>query len=185
MKTKNFIFGVMGAFIFLNSAHAEEFLTGDTKLSCEAILCLSSSTRPSECNPSLQRYFSISAKKWKDTVAKRKSFLQLCPTSGSADTNAISSGSYTAADQAQFENYRDNVLSSTTECTVEALNQNIETSYDDYRGYRISPNIPSTCNAIYNSVYSDIARPTYICNGEYSNDLEAVKSKPCWVGGTK
>lgn len=28
-------------------------LTGDTKLACEAILCLSSGTRPGECGPAL------------------------------------------------------------------------------------------------------------------------------------
>lgn len=182
---RGLFFGVIGVLLTSNVI-AEDMLTGDTKLSCEAILCLSSSARPSECNPSLQRYFSITAKKWKDTIRKRKSFLQLCPTGGSADTNALASNSYTATDQAQFENYRDNVLSSATECTVEALNKNIETSYsDDYRSYRINPEIPSTCNALYNSVYSDIAKPTYICTGEYSSNLEELKHKICWVGGTK
>jgi hypothetical protein len=176
-------FGVL-VLLIANNIKADDLLTGDTKLSCEAILCLSSSTRPSECNPSLQRYFSITAKKWKDTVRKRKSFLQLCPTN--SDTNSIASKSYTAEDQAQFENYRDNVLaSSTSQCTAEALNQNIETSYGDTFGYRINPNIPSTCNAIYDSVYSDIAKPTYICNGKYSSDLEEVKKTSCWVDGVK
>lgn len=183
---RGLFFGVIGSLLLMSSVQAEDVLTGDTKLSCEAILCLSSGTRPSECNPSLQRYFSISAKKWKDTVAKRKSFLQLCPT-GSSDTNSIASNSYTAADQAQFENYRDNVLanSNSTQCTAEALNQNIETSYSDNLSYRISPNIPSTCNTIYDSVYTDIAKPTYVCTGEYSNNLEEVKKMTCWVGGTK
>jgi len=181
---RGLFFGVIGVLLVTNNVIAEDMLTGDTKLSCEAILCLSSSTRPSECDPSLQRYFSITAKKWKDTVAKRKSFLQLCPTN--SDTSSIASKSYTTEDQAQFENYRDNVLAnSTSQCTAEALNQNIETSWDDTPGYRINPNIPSTCNAIYESVYSDIAKPTYVCDGKYSNKLEEVKNKECWVGGTK
>ena len=55
-------------------------LTGDTKLACEALLCLSSGTRPGECGPSLSRYFGISYKKWKDTVKARRNFLSLCPT---------------------------------------------------------------------------------------------------------
>jgi len=38
-------------------------LSGDTKLACEAILCLSSGTRPSECAPSIRRFFSIKHKK--------------------------------------------------------------------------------------------------------------------------
>lgn len=65
-----------------NSSFANEGLfTGDTKLSCEAILCLSSGERPSECKPALQRYFSISHKKLSDTLKARKNFLQICPSS--------------------------------------------------------------------------------------------------------
>ena len=59
-----------------------ELLTGDTKLACEAILCLSSGTRPSECHPSIQRYFSIHRKRMSDTIKARRDFLNLCPTSG-------------------------------------------------------------------------------------------------------
>lgn len=47
-------------------------LTGDSKLACEAIICLSTSTRPSECNSALQKYFSLKPK-------KRPGFLQQCP----------------------------------------------------------------------------------------------------------
>ncbi|KAA3682647.1 hypothetical protein E3U40_09795 [Campylobacter fetus subsp. venerealis] len=64
-------FGVL-ATIFSININASE-LTGDTKLACEALLCLSSGTRPSECSPSLNRYFSIKEKKWKDTIKARVS----------------------------------------------------------------------------------------------------------------
>ena len=37
------------------TAQAEDLLTGDTRLACEATLCLSSGTRPNECNPALRR----------------------------------------------------------------------------------------------------------------------------------
>lgn len=71
-------------------------LTGDKKLACEAILCLSSGTRPNECAPSLKRYFSIDAKKMSDTIKERKSFLQLCPSSSEKGmpnlVNAIANG---------------------------------------------------------------------------------------------
>ena len=50
-------------------------LSGDTKLACEAILCLSSGTRPGECGPALSRYFGISKKKWKDTVKARTGYV--------------------------------------------------------------------------------------------------------------
>lgn len=62
-----------------SSVSAQEALTGDTRLACEAILCLSSGTRPGECAPSLSRYFGISKKKLSDTINARLNFLSLCP----------------------------------------------------------------------------------------------------------
>lgn len=56
-------------------------LTGTTKLACEALLCLSSNVRPSECTPSLNHFFSITRKEWSDTLSARKAFLNLCPAS--------------------------------------------------------------------------------------------------------
>ena len=55
-------------------------LSGDTKLACEAILCLSSGTRPSECAPSIRRFFSIKHKKLHKQFQARLDFLNLCPT---------------------------------------------------------------------------------------------------------
>lgn len=60
------------------TANAQE-LTGDTRLACEAVLCLSSSTRPGECAPSLARYFGIKFDKPWDTIKARIEFLNLCP----------------------------------------------------------------------------------------------------------
>lgn len=72
------------------SAWAEEdLLTGDTRLACEAILCLSSGDRPGECSPSLSRYFGISKKKWKDTVKARRNFLKLCPSASEPNMPAL------------------------------------------------------------------------------------------------
>lgn len=58
---------------------AQQLLSGDARLACEALLCLSSTTRPSACNPALRRYFSISLRRLSDTVRARKNFLNLCP----------------------------------------------------------------------------------------------------------
>ena len=58
-----------------------QLLTGLPRLACEAILCLSSPARPSECQPSLSHYFSINHKYWSETVAARRSFLRMCPAS--------------------------------------------------------------------------------------------------------
>ena len=62
-----------------------DLLTGDARLACEAILCLSSGERPSECTPSLKRFFSIKQKRWGDTLNARKNFLKLCPSSNEND----------------------------------------------------------------------------------------------------
>lgn len=66
----------------LGTAIAADELTGDTRLACEAILCLSSGSRPSECAPSLSRYFGIQKRKLSDTLNARQDFLSLCPASG-------------------------------------------------------------------------------------------------------
>lgn len=74
-------FFAMAIFAATTTANAQEVLTGDTRLACEAVLCLSSGTRPAECSPSLSRYFSIVKKKFSDTIRARLNFLNLCPVS--------------------------------------------------------------------------------------------------------
>lgn len=63
------------------SAQDGEEFSGDTRLACEAILCLSTGQRPSECTPSLSRYFGIHKRKLSDTIAARRDFLERCPAS--------------------------------------------------------------------------------------------------------
>lgn len=62
-------------------AQADDLLTGDVRLACEATLCLSSGERPHECAASLKRYFNIKHRKLKDTLKGRLNFLKLCPAS--------------------------------------------------------------------------------------------------------
>jgi trbM protein of DNA transfer system len=63
------------------ATYADDVLTGDTRLACEAILCLSSGDRPSECASSIRRYFSIRHKKLGNTIKARRNFLKMCPSS--------------------------------------------------------------------------------------------------------
>ena len=79
MKAKNVLPAIALCAATAIPATAQEALTGDTRLACEALLCLATGTRPSECTPSLTRYFSISFKKWSDTLRGRTDFLNLCP----------------------------------------------------------------------------------------------------------
>jgi hypothetical protein len=56
-----------------------DFLTGDAKDACEALLCLSSSDRPGECDPPIARYLSIVKRTAAKTAQARADFLKLCP----------------------------------------------------------------------------------------------------------
>ncbi|HHD0390567.1 TPA: TrbM/KikA/MpfK family conjugal transfer protein [Campylobacter jejuni] len=154
--------------LFIGSnAFADDVLTGDTKLACEAILCLSSGTRPAECGPSLARYFAIHFKKpWK-TIDARKAFLNLCPIQN--DTNV---------EDLVLKNLVDDILPNgdPRQCTADYLNTQIETkrSYSAFgiMSYRINPNMPSFCYALINHQYTDYKMPKYTCTGEFYNSLE-------------
>lgn len=76
---------ISGAVLALAATAAQAEFTGDVKLACEAILCLSSGNTPSQCQPSLSRYFGIQKKKMSDTIEARLDFLNLCPTASHDD----------------------------------------------------------------------------------------------------
>lgn len=71
------------------AASAQEVLTGDTKLACEAIMCLASPTRPAECAAAITKYFSISLRRFSNTLRARKNFLSLCPRVDPATINQV------------------------------------------------------------------------------------------------
>lgn len=89
-EIKKYMLLPLAAFFMFNHSQAEE-LTGETRLACEAVLCLSSSLRPSACSPALRHYFDIKRYRkgvlnWGKTINARKAFLGLCPASSSTDT---------------------------------------------------------------------------------------------------
>lgn len=86
-----------------HSAQANEVLTGDTRMACEAVLCLSSGMRPSECSPSLSRYFSINKKKWSQTLQARRNFLNLCPSASAPGMPTLVDAIVNAAGQCSAE----------------------------------------------------------------------------------
>lgn len=127
-------------------AHADEQLfTGDTKLACEAVLCLSTGSRPGECAPSLRKYFSINAKKMSDTIRKRKNFLNLCP-SASTDAN--------------MRSLVDAISNGAGRCDAAALNSSLMVwNYNRYDGrereYYIRDTLPGRCSAYGGNAYTD------------------------------
>ncbi|EAI7853119.1 conjugal transfer protein TrbM [Campylobacter coli] len=174
---KHFIFGVkkitlaLGATLLIsNNAFADDVLTGDTRLACEAILCLSSGTRPGECSSSLARYFSIKFKKPWETVNARRAFLNLCPVQNDANIEDL-----------VLNNLVDDVLpaSDPRQCTPEYLNTQVEQGNNQHFnnllgniGYRIKTTMPNFCYSLINHEYTDYKTPKYQCSGEFYSALE-------------
>jgi hypothetical protein len=81
-KTRDYrwMVGVVLVLVWSAAAKAQPgLLTGDPKLACEALACLSTGSPPHECQPAIARYLSINAKKPAQTVAARMAFLNQCP----------------------------------------------------------------------------------------------------------
>lgn len=131
-------------------------LSGSTKLACEAILCLSSGSRPSECNPSINHYFSIHKRKWKDTLNARRAFLGLCPVGSVGESDKV------------FTNLRDNIIVNLRgDCSLETLNELISNrnDWDDSDVtplYKVNDKLLDSCKALMSSPYTYI-KPVYEC----------------------
>ena len=125
--------------------HAQEILTGDTRLACEAVLCLATGQRPNECSPSLQRYFSIKFRKPSDTIRERINFLNLCPASSQSPQMAALVSAMGAG---------------AGSCDPASLNMALQTyRYNGDGGSQnfISNVLPSVCKAYTQNVYTDQA----------------------------
>lgn len=131
----------LSCLVFSVPARAE--FTGQVKLACEAILCLSTGSPPTQCAPSLAAYFGIDFEYWSDTLQGRINFLNLCPSASADDnmrslTNAIANGA--------------------GRCDVVSLNRTFG-SYsgggDGFSTYYISNNYPSYCASYTSHNYTD------------------------------
>lgn len=152
------IFKAMAAIVGLTTAAAVQaqstgqlptagsLLSGDTKLACEAILCLSTGSRPSECTPPIRRYFSINHRKPWETFTARLNFLNLCPIQNAQGmpglVNAIAGGA----------GY----------CDAEALNRNNMRldSGDAGIGWYISNRMPAACETYLNHPWTRLKETT-------------------------
>lgn len=136
----------------VTAAQADDGLfTGEVRLACEAVLCLSSGTRPSECSPSLSHYFGITRKKWSDTVRARLDFLNLCPASSQTPemqslVSAISRGA--------------------GRCDAQSLNSTLRVwrGSDSHGDTIISNTMPDYCAAYTGHAYTDLrdTKPRYV-----------------------
>lgn len=143
-----------------NLENSVQYLTGDTRLACEAILCLSSAYRPSECSPSLNRYFSIDDKKARKKIRKRKNFLNKCPAGDTANANL-------------WVSLIDSISESAEICTADGLNQyTASTAYDTAGAIRYtyrSNQLPSFCTRYWDHEWTYFEKrhlPVYIGSPE-------------------
>lgn len=155
---------VLGLGLMPPSVFAGDELTGDTKLACEAILCLSSGDRPSECAPSIRKFFSIYDKKPHKTIQKRKNFLALCPVGESQG----------------MPEYQDLLANNAEKCSASRLNRDLlekkvvqkwrgshnDGVYIDVIYYRISNKLPGYCESFYSHEYNQ-AVPKYVGSNEW------------------
>jgi hypothetical protein len=133
---------------FTGSASAEP-LAGDTKLACEAILCLATGSPPGECTPALRKFFSIWSWKLSDTLRGRSNFLNLCPTANDDKTKSLVAAIAEGAGQ----------------CDAASLNVNLTYSCGsgDSGITCISPVMPQACKTYAQHPYTrGIALPQYV-----------------------
>jgi|SRR5690625_510556 len=138
------------AFSASGQASAQDVLSGDTRLACEAILCLSTGSRPSECSPSLSRYFGITKRKFSDTIKARLNFLNLCPVSSQTP---------------EMQSLVSSISRGAGRCDANSLNSTLRTwsNWDDGYVY-ISNRMPDYCTAYTGHAYTDFGGtlPRYV-----------------------
>lgn len=149
MKLKQLALSAVLGAALTAPAMAQEVLTGDKRLACEAILCLSSGKRPDECVPSLKRYFDISYRKWSDTVSARKDFLKLCP-SASQDSN--------------MQKLTNAIAAGAGRCDSASLNSTLTLVNYDAGTSMVSNQMPDYCTAYTTNAYTDLSAytPVYV-----------------------
>lgn len=129
----------------ITSVQAQQSLEGDEKLACEAILCLAASTRPSECAPSIRRFFSISFKTFSSTLRGRLNFLNLCPI----------------VSQPNMSNFKNAIVNGAGRCDAAAINQTNFVSLGEGESY-VDNTMPQYCIAYFGNGMVQSAAPVYV-----------------------
>ena len=147
---------ILFALFFVSYSHiahaaADDLLTGDKRLACEAIMCLSTGTRPSECASSLSRYFGIHKRKLSKTISARHDFLKLCPAASMTPemSDLVRAMSHGAG-----------------RCDVSSLNRDLARRAGGLLRYRliIDNRLPGYCASYLSHQYTDLdnTKPRYV-----------------------
>ena len=164
-----FLIGVLGE---VPLSWGDDELSEEQTLACEAILCLSSGDRPSECAPPINYFFGIKRDKPSDTKDARKNFLKKCPDS---DADGMPSLINVLVDY------------NCSACTVEQLNaryvkvrlttsrrrRSIKDSSYSYTTIKaVDPEMPAYCQKYYAA----------LSGNEYTAYSTYSESQPIYVG---
>lgn len=148
----------LSAFFFssITAAQAQDVLTGDTRLACEAVLCLSSGTRPGECAPSLARYFGIKFDKPWDTIKARIDFLNMCPAHSEPGMPSLITAIANGAGQcdAAYLNRFNKIKMNRKECTKDRFTR--EQTCITKEVELISDKKPAYCHIYESHEYTDL-----------------------------
>ena len=176
-------------------------LQEDQKLACEAVLCLSSGTRPSECAPSLRHYFSIKAKKPHKTIERRLNFLKMCPWQGRSDVEKLMLSKHVDLDKTTHDmnTLMSNIAHGAGNCDVPHLNAinrytvwvftdrygnvrhetRIRPSFEEMRYYvaetRIKNYKPPYCVSYENHMLTDLDNAKYVGDPDKGYWIESSK----------
>jgi hypothetical protein len=145
-----------------NKINGDNPLTRDQEDACGAILCLSSSTKPSECASYLTRYFAIKIFKhgsfnWSKTVKARRHFLEICPIDEKEKDRNLD----TLVNDI-LPNQRGN-------CTADELNAMTDKSHGKIRTIN---KLPTYCEKLAKHSYTDFKVPSYSCDSRYYTYLD-------------
>jgi len=137
------------ASVTVHNVLAEELLSGKKKSACEAILCLSTSKNPSECSPSLEEYFGITADTPWELLEARRNFLKQCPSSNQSP---------------QMKTLVEAIVNGAGKCDVVSINAATTTTTYYGLGQKksiTSNQMPEYCSIYLHHEYTDFKGDTY------------------------
>lgn len=147
--------------IFTSNAQAKSV----SDLACEAVLCLSSSYTPTECNPSLKHYYDIRVYRkgvfnWARTLNARKAFLNLCvPVTLKTET-------------ADMPKLIDDIVNAVERCSATQLNSRLREIRTKRVCNYVGGDAGEVCSSVQYYVVSD-KKPNY-CSAYESNELTDI-----------
>lgn len=149
----------------LSASASQKFLEGDVKLACEAVMCLSTSTRPGECTPAINKFLAIQMSgvgALKATIDARKNFLKLCPSTNNDDAANIAANNTSGIpDDPEASDDSDNLLSK----------EEIQARITALRSLWAEQLIPS--RAAQDAVYSCVEKNGRVQDGFCKQEMDA------------